>query len=322
MTKGRFLLSAIIILLFLGLVPLSAAGGREREVGPPINRIQVVTSIFPLYDFSRQIGGELAEVKLLLPPGMEAHSFEPTPRDMVEIDKANLFVYMGREMEPWAESVVKGITNNKLVLINFSDEITGENINHEEVEEEDQGHAHPEGIDPHIWMNPRFAQDMVRKILEGFLEADPSNRDYYTERAELYIKQLDSLDRRIERDIQKVATRTILYGGHFAFGHFAHRYNLEHLSPYAGFSPNAEPTAQRLHELISKMKELNLKVVYHEELIEPRVARIIAQEAGADLMLLHSLHNVTKEELARGATYISLMEENLERLKLGLGYKE
>lgn len=322
MTKGRILLYATIILLSLGLVPLTAAGGREGIQDLSTKKIQVVTSIFPLYDFSRQIGGELAEVKLLLPPGMEAHSFEPTPRDMVEIDKANLFVYMGREMEPWAESVVKGITNNRLVLINFSDEIAGETIHHEEEEEEENDHAHPEGLDPHIWMNPRVAQDMVRKILEGFLKVDPANRDYYTETAELYIKQLDSLDRRIERDLQKVATRTILYGGHFAFGHFAHRYNLEHLSPYAGFSPNAEPTAQRLHQLINRMKELNLKVVYHEELIEPRVARIIAQETGANLMLLHGLHNVTKEELSRGVTYISLMEENLEKLKLGLGYRE
>ena len=145
MEKSRILVYTAIILLFVGLVPLSAAGGGEKDGSTSLQKVRVVTSIFPLYDFSRQIGGEIAEVKLLLPPGMEAHSFEPTPRDMVEIDKANLFIYMGREMEPWAESVVKGITNNKLVLINFSDEIAGETIHHEEGEEEGQDHEHPEG---------------------------------------------------------------------------------------------------------------------------------------------------------------------------------
>lgn len=166
-----------------------------------------------------------------------------------------------------------------------------------------------------------MAVQVVEHITKGFIEADSDGSDYYKANAEKYTQQLRQLHETIASTVETLRVRSIIYGGHFAFGYFAQRYGFEHVSPYAGFSPNAEPTAQRIVELIDIMRDLDLKVIYHEELIEPRVARIIAEETGAKLMLLHGIHNVSREEQARGVTYISLMEENLQRLVEGIGQK-
>jgi zinc transport system substrate-binding protein len=126
----------------------------------------------------------------------------------------------------------------------------------------------------------------------------------------------------IRATLEKCKSRTIIYGGHFAFGYFARRYGLEYLSPYAGFSPNAEPTPRKIAELIETLKKTGSSCIYYEELLEPRVARIIAENTGAKLLLLHGAHNISRDELDQGVTYLEIMQGNLERLKLGLGYYE
>ena len=284
------------------------------------DKLQGVATLFPLYDFSRQIAGDKAKVSLLLPPGTEAHTFEPKPGDIIKISKADLFIYTGPFMEPWVEEVLVGIVNKKLAVINASTgiQLAGQEHHDDAAQAEEHQHHHGQ-FDPHIWVDPVMAQQIVNTIAGGFALKDPVNKDYYIANAKSYNDKLAALDIRIRQTLEKCKNKTILYGGHFAFGYFARRYGLEYLSPYAGFSPDAEPTPRKIAELIEKMKSLDCKYIFYEELLEPRVAKIIAESTGARLLLLHGAHNVSKEELEKGVTYLEIMEGNLERLKLGLG---
>ncbi len=185
-----------------------------------------------------------------------------------------------------------------------------ENINHD-------GHDHGAG-DPHIWVDPVFAQKMTDNILAGFIKADPKNKSFYTANADAYKKELNKLHLDFESFFKKIKNKTILHGGHFAFGYFSKRYGLKYISPYKGFSPDTEPSPQKISELIKTIKSSGSKAIYYEELINPKVAKLISGQTGVKMLLLHGAHNVSKEELKAGETYISIMRGNMERLREGL----
>jgi zinc transport system substrate-binding protein len=310
-------------ILSVGLVLLAVCGlwGCKQNIPPADNgKLQVVTTLFPLYDFSRQIAGDKADVSLLLPPGVEAHSFEPKPGDIIKINRADVFIYTGPFMEPWVEDILKGIINKKLVVVDSSKDIKLVSEEHHEGGENQAEHEHYHGgMDPHIWVDPVLAQQIVDSIANGFATKDPANKDYYLANAKSYNAKLAALDTEIRQTLATCKNKTILYGGHFAFGYFARHYGLNYISPYAGFAPDAEPTPRKIAELIEKMKSLDCKYIFYEELLEPRTAKIIAESTGAKLLLLHGAHNVSKQEIEKGVTYLEIMEGNLGRLKLGLG---
>lgn len=319
---------------------------------PGPERLQVVATLFPLFDWARIIGGERADVNLLLPPGVEAHAFEPTPRDIVAINKADLFIYTGESMEPWVRNLLGSLTNRSLMIVDSSEGIDYmEEARHEGAGAEGQGrhdsihdhekeaarrhdpdHQHSRhhdkieghhhdrhgGKDPHIWLEFGNAQKMVNHIARAFSEKDPASADLYLSRAAEYNNQLIQLEKAYEQTLAGCRHKTLVYGGHFAFGYLAARYGLKHISPYQGFTPDAEPTPKRIAELIDYMKQSGMKAIFFEEGIEPRVAKVLGRETGAQLLLLHGAHNVTKEEMARNVSYLSIMEENLERLTRGL----
>lgn len=307
---------------------------------PEGGKLKIITTLFPQYDFVREIAGDKAEIDLLLPPGMESHAYEPTPQDIVRIKKADAFIYTGENMEPWVHKVIENTKGDKLAVVDSSKNVPLLDEDHDDEhheneqdaeaskdvdnkQENDEAHEHSHGgKDPHIWLNPQNASIMVDNILDGLVMADPQNESFYRKNAEEYKKKLHDLDKKLEEAFNKTVSKKIIYGGHFAFGYFAERFGLEYISPYNGFAPDAEPTPQRIAELIKNMNESGAKVIYYEELIEPKVAKVISDQTGAEMLLLHGAHNVTKKELAEGATYIKIMEENLEKLKKGLGYNE
>ncbi len=323
MKKFKVLISTLIAVSFLVFVSgCSSPAGKSSDTG----KRMVVTTLFPQYDFVREIAKDKADVSLLLPPGMESHSYEPSPQDIVSIKKSDAFIYTGEYMEPWAHKVIESTKNEKLVIIDTSkgidllDEEEHEEEHDEEHEQgESEGHNHG-GKDPHMWLDPVYAQKMVDNIVEGLVKVDPKNESFYKENGESYKKRLQALDGKFSEAFKKTKYKKIMYGGHFAFGYFSKRYGLEHISPYMGFAPDAEPTPQRIAELIKNMNESGIKVIYYEELINPKVAKVISDQTGAKMLLLHGAHNVTKEELSSGICYIKIMEENLEKLKQGLGY--
>ena len=304
----------LILMVVLALVVGAAAGCATRPVPVTPNELRVITTLFPQYDFVRQIAGDRVQVSLMLPPGMEPHAFEPSPRDIISLQGADLFIFTSHAMEPWVPRITGSVRNASLRVVE-----AGEGVEKLEVDDDvdDYAHDHDES-DPHIWLDPLKAIVMVENIAKALAELDPDYAVTYFERARLYAEALHQLHEEIATALEPLANRTILYAGHFAFGHFARRYHLAHLSPYAGFAPDAEPTPQRIAELIERVRESGTRTIFYAELVEPRVARVISEQTGAEMVLLHGVHNVSRDELASGATYLELMRRNLESLLRGL----
>jgi len=307
-------------LFFLVAVCLLSAGRPDlAEAG----KVRVVTSIFPLYDFTSQIGGNLVDVKLLLPPGVEAHGFSPTPHDMVTISKSDLFLYISNGLEPWVLKITSALDGEKIKSIEVGKEIFSDIDDkvktgaRDEEGDYHEGHRHP-GRDPHLWLDPHLAIKMVKAIAAALSDIDSRHGEAYSRRSKAYIQKLTLFDRETEEALKNCKVRTIVSGGHFAFGSFAKRYGLTAVSPFKGYSPSAQPSPKAIARLVKIVRETGSKVIFHEELIEPKVARIVAGETGGHLLLLHGVHNVSKDELQRGETYLSLMERNVQNLRRGL----
>jgi zinc transport system substrate-binding protein len=297
-----------------------ASCGKKETANPENKRVAVVTTLFPLYDFARNVGQDKADVTLLLPPGVEAHTFEPRPGDIVRINVADVFVYTGRFMEPWVDDLLKSIANKTLIVVDSSEgvRLIEGTDQHEEDEAAAQATHHHGGLDPHIWLDFSNAQKMVDTICAAMVKKDPQNKDFYIKNAGAYKLKLDNLDQEYRGALASCKYRTIIHAGHFAFGYLAKRYNLTFLSAYKGFTPDAEPTPKNMSELIEKTRQSGVKYVYYEELISPKVAKTLAEETGVGLLPLNGAHNVSKEAMARGDTFLSIMQRNLESLKKGL----
>lgn len=307
MKKLIFISSLLIIIA--GSLYLAANHGPKVKTAP--GRLVVVTTIFPLYDFARTIGGDQADVSLLLPPGVEAHSFEPKPSDIAKINTANLFIYTGKFMEPWAQDIARGADNQNLKIVDAS---AGVSLIPGVFHDADE----PVGSeDPHIWLDFDNDRQIIKTIVEAFIAADPVNAAYYQERALAYQNSLTALDLQYKTSLAKCSSKEIVYGGHYAFGYLAKRYSLEYLAAQ-GVSPDSEPTAQDLINLVEQIRSNNIKYVFYEELSSPKVAETISRETGARLLLLNAAHNLSQEDLAAGITFLDIMKNNLENLRLGL----
>jgi len=311
-------LSIIIAIAIVTIVAaaLSGCSRQEQKLNP--GRLQVVTTLFPLYDFARTIAGDAAEVTMLLPPGAEPHSFEPKPNDIVRIGRAALFIYTNPDMEPWAGRVLKGIDNRNLRVVN-----AGEGISYygaDPASGREQGHEHEGahgGRDPHVWLDFGNAAIMVDNLLAGFVAADPAHADRYRINAEALKGRLADLDRRFRIGLQECGTRTLLHGGHFTFGYLARRYGLEYRS-LSGVSSESEPSAARMAAMVREIKGSGVRYLFAEELLSPRLSETLAGEAGVTVLKLHGAHNLGRDEFQRGATFIGLMEQNLAALEKGL----
>jgi zinc transport system substrate-binding protein len=320
----KSIVSVFIICFLLSLIFFSC---QKKEADPAGDKkIKVITTLFPLYDFAKNVGGKRVQVELLLPPGMEPHSFEPKPGDIRKISDADVFIYTGKYMEPWIEDVLKGVSNKNLLVIDTSMGIVlAENrdlaehphYDKDAVNQGGQDHEYS-GKDPHIWLDFLNAQTMVENILNGFIAKDPANRDEYLKNAEAYNAQLSGLDRQYQDTRASCKKDMIIHGGHFAFGYLARRYHLQYLSAYSGFSPNAEPTPGNIIQLIKNLRTHHLNYIFFEELVSPNVSQTIARESGTKLLMLHGAHNISRNEWEQNVTFISLMENNLKNLRVGL----
>lgn len=284
MKKIIFIL-IIIALLFLFL----SMPKKETE------KITVITTLFPYYDMAKKIGGEEAEVHLLLPPGTEPHSFEPKSGDFLEINDSEIFVYTGEFMEPW----VKDFPLENVKIINASAKA-------ELVED-----------DPHIWLDIENAKKIAKKIAESLIELSPENKELFLSNLSSYEERLSEMDNNFKSALDSCKKREIIYGGHYAFGYFSKRYNLEHTA-LQGFSPDAEPTAKSMVSIIEKIREDEINYIFYEELASLRVAEIIAEETNAELLPLNPAGNLSKEDFEKGVSFFDIMEENFKNLKIGL----
>jgi zinc transport system substrate-binding protein len=308
-------------LLCLFILALGSACSKEKSPAAGPKKVVAVVTIFPLYDFCRQIGGDRVEVSLLLPPGVEAHSFEPKPDDIIRITRADLFIFTNRYMEPWAADILTGTGSRRTLPVDASAGVTLLHPTGEKSHGRQKGEGTPDGhnhdIDPHIWLSPANAATMVDNICAGLVRQNPANQSFFENNAAAFKKKLAALDLEFRDGLAGCRHRVFLHGGHFAFGYLAERYGLKYVSAFA-VSANAEPTPEKLAEMIDLMKRDNLHYVFYEELFSPKMAETIARETGGTLLKLNSIDSLTREELAGGATYLSLMEQNLRNLKVGL----
>lgn len=313
------ILSISLLGVLLGTAPV-----RAEEPAKPV----VIATLFPIVDFARAIAGDRAEIVPLLPPGAEAHSYSPTPADMMRLSRARLFLYVSDNMETWVPEFVADAPASLLVrsVAPESEARFGTEAEHEDHDHEGEAHEHDAtcghnhlGLDPHIWLDSLRAQAMADRIADALAAADPGHVAAYRANATALQARIMELHTEIEQGLADCKTRTLICGGHFAFGHFAERYGLKHLSPYSGFSPNAQPSPRALAELVRTMREQGTTAIFYEEILDPKLSRVLADEIGARLLPLHSMHNMTPADIASGATYFSLMRRNLENIRQGLG---
>lgn len=302
----------LFIPLLLSALFLPACNKPESATPLPA-KLQIVTSLFPLYDFSRNIGGDQVTVSLLLPPGVEAHSFDPKPEDILRVNRAGLFIYTHKAMEVWAATIAASIDPAKVTIVDAS---VGAQLRPSGGDKDGHGHE-TSAIDPHLWLDFANAQIMVSNIADAMATKDPAHRDLYLANAAAYSARLDRLDADYRRTLAPCQKRTLLQGGHFALGYLTARYGLEYHAA-AATNPEAEPTAATMAALVRQMRSNNLHYLFSEELVSPKLAETIAKEGGGSVLLLSAAHNVSKDDFAGGITFIEIMERNLKNLQIGL----
>ncbi|MBE7049120.1 MAG: zinc ABC transporter substrate-binding protein [Ruminococcaceae bacterium] len=281
------------------------------------DKLQIVATLFPQYDIARTIAGDLADVVLLLPPGAESHSYEPTPADIITINQADLFIYTGDAMEGWVTSILDSLESN-LAILNISEGIPLHGTEHEMAHDE-ANHTHTD-VDPHVFTNPRFVQQMAITLRERLKEIDTNQEHHtiYDTNAKKLQQELVNLDQRFRNITENSKRKKLIFGGRFPFLYFIEEYNLTYDAAYNSCSSESEPSAADIARLIDTVHKEQIPVVYYEELSDPKIARLICEETGTEPLILHSCHNISKEELANGATYISLMNTNADHLEKGL----
>ena len=270
----------ILAWLLSGCLLLLLAGCGAESPQKSSDKLQIVATLFPQYDFARQIAGEKADVSMLLLPGADSHSYDPSASDILKISDADLFLYTGKYMEPWAEQVISALAESDVKVVD--------------------------------------AVQMTDTILSALCEVDSQNASYYTTNAADYQDQLKQLDQSF-RDVVRGAVRTeIIFGSRFAMHYFVKEYGLTCYSAFDSCTAESEPSAKGLSDLVEKIKTDQIPVVYYEELSDPKIAQTLAEETGCQILLLHSCHNVSKQEFEDGVTYLDLMKQNVENLKQGL----
>lgn len=291
--------------------------GKEAE-GNGGEKLKVVTTLFPYYDFVRQIAGDRVELTLVVPAGMDSHSFEPTPADMKTLQGADLLICNGGVMEHWLSQALEAVDTDGMTIVTMMDYVDA--VEEEIVEgmEEEDGHFEEIEYDEHIWTSPVNAIELTKVIRDELKRQDPACEREYEDRAEAYLEKLKHIDEKLRQVSAEQKRNLIVVGDKFPFRYLADEYGWDYRAAFSGCSTDTEPSARTIAYLIDKVRQEQIPAVYYLELSSPRVAEIIGEETGARPLLLHSCHNVTRTQFEAGITYVELMEQNIENLRKGL----
>jgi zinc transport system substrate-binding protein len=284
--------------LTLGLI-LAVSGCTRPRV--PADRLAVVATFYPLFEFAQRVGGDRVDVHTLVPSGVEPHDFEPTPQDVVALTNARVVIYNGAGFEPWLEKLLPEVPSTA-VKVNTA---AGLSLTRE-----------AEGVDPHVWLDPILAGQQVEAIVRGLSEADPDGAERYHTNGTRVVSDLHALNDRFAGTLAACRRHTFITS-HAAFGYLARRYGLTQVS-ISGLSPEGEPSPARLKEIVREARRSGTRVVYYETLVSPRVAEVIAREVGARVAVLNPLEGLTADEQRDGRNYFTVMDENLRALADGL----
>ena len=336
---GTWLALAVMFLFCLLSGCGRAESGEEPGDGEGGRKLKVAATLFPYYDFVRQVAGDQVELSLVIPAGMDSHSFEPTPRDIRTMQEADVNIANGGAMEHWVDQVVDSFDREDqtvVIMMDHVDAVEEEIVEGMEHSDEGHGHVHvhedgeEDGhleedesqyeieYDEHIWTSPVNAMRMVDVIAETLTERDPDHGAMYQAGAAAYLEELERLDKEFREVRDSAVHDMIVMGDKFPLRYFADTYGLRYRAAFSGCSSDTEPSARTIAYLIDKVKEEGLPVIYYLELSSHRVAEIIGEETGAVPLLFHSCHNVTRRQFEEGVTYLELMEQNVKNLREGL----
>lgn len=284
------------------------------------DKLSIVCSIFAPYDFVKNVAGDRAQVKMLLPTGVESHSYEPTPKDIIELENADVFFYISEHSETWVSQILDSVSRSDVQIVEIAHEmgleINGHDHHHGEHHEHDE---HKEGeTDEHIWTNLETSAAAVELVAKKLSEIDPANADFYEEKAKSYSGEILHLRDRINELVASSKRREIVSGSRFAMKNFTNEFGIEFTAAFDSCVDNTEPSASVMAEIIDKIKADKIPVIFYEELTEPKIARAVSLETGVKMLLLHSCHNISSDEMKRGETYLSLMRQNYSNLKEAL----
>ena len=306
-------LSMLLVALAMFIV---GCGGEKQSVS---DKLQVAASFYPMAEFACNVAGDKAEVFVLVPDGAEAHDWEPSPSDLSRLGKAQVFVYNG-VVEPWAKQALTALSERKILAVQTGlglYERAGE-THEEEHHHHDHGCAHGKQ-DPHVWISPKKAIKQVERITAVLCEADAKNAKYYQDNSAKYVEQLKALDIQLT-NLAKNAPRKVFVTAHAAFGHLADDYGLKQLA-VNGLSPHAEPTPADLQRLIKVVQEENVRYVFFETLTDPKLAKLVADETGAEISVLDPLEGLNEEGRKNKLDYLQIMQRNIHNLQIALNAK-
>lgn len=280
----------LTVLIFVALIK------NKNQIGS--DKIQITTSFYPLYFFATEIGGDKVQVTNITPAGAEPHDYEPTVSDIIKMEESKILILNG-SVEPWANKIRDDIKGKDVALVTTSEDTIP--------------------LDPHTWLSPKLAKSQVQKIAEALVKLNPENKSYYEENEKELIKKLSDLDSSYKTDLTNCDTRTFVTS-HAAFSYLAKDFNLNQVA-ISGLSPDSEPSLKELATITNLVKANNIKYIFFESLVNPKLSETIAYETGATTLVLDPIEGLTRENLQKGANYFTLMNDNLKNLKVALSCK-
>jgi len=321
--------SSLVVLVMLALffwngrstgIPDAPNENKENEE----EKISIVTTFYPLADFARSVGRERVNVTSVVPAGVEPHDYEPTQRDIISAYEADIFLVNGAGFDAWAEKIRPELEARGVRVVQMSEIMTLLPGVHDEHEEGDhageEGDSHEEGhesqFDPHFWLDPLLVEKQVNAITSALIALDAGSQSDYVKWNAEYLMKLQALDATYRSDLKTCDLRTVVTS-HNAFGYLAKRYQFDTIA-VSGLSPEDEPSPRRLAEVTTLVKERGIKHVFFETLVSPKIAETLARETGATTLLFNPIEGLTSEEEARGENYLSIMQSNLDNLKIAL----
>ncbi|GMO26966.1 MAG: metal ABC transporter substrate-binding protein [Termitinemataceae bacterium] len=310
-------------LLFICLLLLSFTSCRQKDkvVQLQNNLFQVTTTIFPAYDFTRLIAKDKVHITMLIPPGAESHSFEPSPKDMIHLQKTDIFIYTGGESDTFVKDILSSTDTSKMRIISLMENV---NVVEEELVEgmEDEAEAEESeteiAYDEHVWTSPENAALIVQTISKTLCDADPVNADFYITNTVAYLAELQVIDAEYKEVVDNAKRKTIIFADRFPFRYLADAYGLKYFAAFPGCSTETEPSAATVAFLVNKVRAEKIPVVFYLELSNQRMADTICEETGAKKLMLHAAHNVTKKDFDGGITYLDIQKQNIKNLKEAL----
>lgn len=321
-------ITALLLALFM-LVGVLAGCGKQNDTNQT-DKLSIVTTIFPEYDWVREILGDKAdnaEITMLLDNGVDLHSYQPTADDIVKISDCDLFIYVGGESDEWVEDALRNAANRNMKVINLL-EVLGDSVKTEEIvegmqeeehEHEDaEEHEHEEEADEHVWLSLKNAKMLVRVISKALQELDPDNKDIYAANADAYVKKLSALDAEYQAAVDAASNKTILFGDRFPFRYLVDDYGLRYYAAFVGCSAETEAGFETISFLAKRVDEWKLPCVLTIEGAQHKIAETVVRNTTAKnqrVLTMDSMQSTTSKDVKNGTTYLSVMEKNLSVLK-------